>query len=142
VDLAIKEPPSVRGGPTVSIAGNTTTPLAQPGVPFWWNQEIDTFIVADENAFVGCNIVNYATTDPFVDNYISFWFYGQFLEKTGVPANFQVANKAGQAYSADTVSPSTFADVAPDGTSGADFLVRRRRSKDPFARIPLVNTPK
>lgn len=139
IDNVVKEPPTVRLGPSIGVPGGDTV-LSQEPIPYHTGVPVDTFLIADENLFVGVDI------NPillgFQDNYNSMLrvgFHGTFLQKTGVPAQFQIANKAGQAYAAETVAPQSFGGGGP---SGSDFLVKRRKRVSPFARIPLVNAPK
>lgn len=132
VDQAVKEPPTVLLGPLI-----TNNLVEQTFLPYRSGEEIETFIVVDALQSVG---LDWRPTDPAVvpgaeGQFVRFGFRGNFLQKTGVPANMQVCNKAGQAYTADTLAPDF-------GPSGADFLKRRRKGVDPYSTIPLVNTPK
>lgn len=138
IDNTVREPPTVRLGPSIGVPGGDTV-LSQEPIPYHNGVPVDTFLIADENIFVGLDlnpILLGFQTD--YNSMLRVGFHGTFLQKTGVPAQFQIANKAGQAYTADTVAPGSFGG----GPSGADFMVRRRKRVSPYARIPLVNSPK
>lgn len=137
IDGVTKEPPTVRLGPSLG----SFTELAQSNIPYYSGVTIETFLIADENLFVGAAI-DPVTSVPLDAGSFLLGFHGQFLQKTGVPAQFQIANKAGQAMTADTVSPQSLSSAANGGPSGKDFLVRRRRRVSAYEKIPLINTPK
>lgn len=139
IDNVVKEPPTVRLGPSLGIPGGDTV-LSQEPIPYHSGIPVETFLIADENLFVGVDInPTLLGFQPDYNALLRIGFHGTFLQKTGVPAQFQIANKAGQAYAADTVAPSS---LSAGGASGADFLVRRRKRVSPYQQIPLVNAPK
>lgn len=100
------------------------------GTPYRVGEKIDTFIIADENSFVGLDVtfddgsVNLTTAN------FAIGFHGNFLLKTGRPAMFEVANLAGKAKTAVTSSPREIA-------SGSELVQKRRRRK-PFANVPIL----
>lgn len=132
VDNAVRDPQDVQVGPNLDATHN----LVQMAIPWLSNQPVETFIIADEGQTVGLQLVVNWPTPPEDATMLLVGFTGQFLQKTGVPAQFQIANPQGRAMTAETTTPGEL------GLSGDDFLVKRRRKKDPFAFIPLLNEPK
>lgn len=127
VNGAIVDPPQVIVGPTV---GNSV--LTQINIPFQSNQEVETFVLADENSSVGVFLDIGTQGQAFDSANMQVGFRGAFLLKTGVPGQFQAANEAGRARSAVV---STKNDLAL--TTGEGVTVRRR-PRVPFPNVPIL----
>jgi hypothetical protein len=91
------------------------------GIPLEANKPIDTFLIFDEGMTVGVIFTSMVNDEV----QLAVGFYGNFLLKTNVPANFQIANPAGVRGPAKTVNPSSL--------EGQTI-----RSKDIYRGVPLV----
>lgn len=122
------DPPDVPLGPTI---GNSV--LTQIDIPFQSNQEVETFVLADENSTVGVFLNIGSQGQAFDSANMQVGFRGAFLLKTGVPGQFQAANEAGRARSAITSSAADLTNIA----SGEGVVAKRRR-RVPFANVPIL----
>jgi len=127
VNGAIEDPPDVIVGPEFGVSTN----LTQLEIPFQSNQEIETFVLADEAQTVGV-FLDIGTASTRADN-LQVGFRGAFLLKTGVPAQFQAANEAGRARVAVTASQSDFRNIA-----SSEGLTVTKRKRVPFAHVPIL----
>jgi hypothetical protein len=125
---SVVDPPDVEVGPEVGAPG---TLLTQLEIPFQTNQEVETFVIADESETVGV-FLNIGGESAEADN-LQVGFRGAFLLKTGVPAQFQAANEAGRARVAVTSSAADLSNIA----SGEGVVAKRRR-RVPFANVPIL----
>jgi hypothetical protein len=126
VNGSIIDPPQVIAGQEVD-----EVEPAQRAIPWRSNVAVDTFVFADEGSTVGLELVLVSGTTLETDE-LQIGFYGQLLLKTGVPAQFQAANEAGRARTADTSSRS---DLAISDSSGVTI---KRRKRNPFPGVPLL----
>lgn len=133
INNAVVEPQNVIVGP----ANGDSTPSQTVGIPFRDPGNISTFLIADEGQLVGALLGGVAAFSAVTFENIYVGFHGNFLLKTGVPAQFQIANLGGKAKSAVTSSAS---DLKRIGPSGADMVVSRRR-KSLFPNVPILRKP-
>ncbi len=126
VDGSIVDPPQVEVGPVV-----TNTGLTQINIPFQSNQEVETFVLADENSTVGL-FLTVNSTIVIDSEDLQVGFRGAFLLKTGVPGQFQAANEAGRARTAVTTTKNDLALSTGEG------LTVRRRPRVPFPNVPIL----
>lgn len=128
VNGAIVDPPDVTVGPEF---GAPASVLSQLEIPFQTNQEVETFVLADEAQTVGV-FLDIGTASPEADN-LQVGFRGAFLLKTGVPAQFQAANEAGRARVAVTSSNADFRNIA-----SAEGVTITKRKRVPFPNVPIL----
>lgn len=131
VNGTIQDPDGMTVGGPVGVS----TPAQLAGIPVLSPGDIETFVIADENELVGVRLTETAGYQA-ADAEILVGFYGNFLLKTGMPANAQIANLGGKAAHAVTSSPKDLTDMGP-GPSGADMVVRRKR-KASFSHVPIL----
>lgn len=136
VNGATYDPMQVTVGPGVGPGAGVSTP-DQIMIPWRSNAPVSTFIIADENDSIGLNL-SFAPgiTSPITQSELQIGFYGQFLLKTGVPAQFQPANEAGRAKTAVTSSRNDLAIQSSDG------IMAKSRRRIPFANVPILRNPK
>ena len=107
-------------------AGATT--LAQlAGIVWVSDRPVNVFGVADQGQFVGLDLSIVGAPVITDGTQLQVGFYGQFLQKTNVPAQFQIANKAGSKGPPVTLPPS----ATPN-------LPRPRRQRVPYPDVPIV----
>ncbi len=130
VNGGIVDPINVEVGPRIVDAAPV-----QMDIPFRDGEKIDTFVYGDEGDSVGVNIQisGVGDFDFSVVDFIQVGFHGQFLLKTGVPAQFQAANEAGRARSAVTSSAADLSNI-----HSSDGVMATRRKKLPFPNVPLL----
>lgn len=117
------DPMDVIVGPAI---GTPETEVAAVGaIPWRSGEATKTFMVADQSQFVG--IFLGIEGNPVITGGIYVGFYGNFLQKTNVPANFQIANKAGTRGPPVTLPPQFDSQ-----------LPRPRRQRVPFPRVPII----
>lgn len=105
--------------------GDSLLPL---DIPWTSGEPIKTFTVADQGQIIGVQITPVNFFQPGnEDGHVWVGFYGNFLQKTNVPANFQIANRAG------TKGPPV--TLPPDQRS---LLPRPRRQRVPFPQVPIL----
>lgn len=119
--------------PDVEIAGGGgLVDFFQDTIPFRDGEPVETFVLADQGATIG---VQLEVPDDFPGvqaSTIKVGFRGQFLLKTGVPAQFQAANEAGRARHAVTSGKNDLA------LSSGEGLTVRRRQKVAFPGVPIL----
>ncbi len=130
VNGGIVDPINVIAGPVIADAQPVQT-----AIPFRDGEKVDTFVFGDEGDSVGLDIAISGApgfTFETVD-FIQVGFHGQFLLKTGVPAQFQAANEAGRARSAVTSNAGDLSNI-----TSSDGVIARRRKKVPFPNVPIL----
>lgn len=142
VDEAAVDPPTVETGPSLPGSPGLVFP-SQTAIPVARCGEFDAFQLVDEGHFIGVQVtynpaLGALSRGQLLDTYIGF--YGQFLLKTGVPPLFQAANEGSRARTANTVPATANGQPAGGVTGGLQFA--KRRAKDPFAGVPVVNDPR
>lgn len=129
------------GTARILVDGNNVDPMVVKVVPFsagltnvvqtagilWQSgQPIKTFTLADQEQFIGVD-VELANDQEALQDTFQVGFYGQFLQRTNVPTQFQAANKAGSAPPKITLPPQT-----------RGGMPRPLRSRQPFPDVPLM----
>lgn len=126
INGGVVDPPDVEVGP-----GQGLTVLSQSQIAFRDGVPTPTFVIADEGASVGVTL-DVPDDLPIQSANLRIGFRGQFLLKTGVPAQFQAANEAGRARHAVTSGTNDLA------LSDSDSVMVRRRKKIPFPNVPIL----
>lgn len=130
VNGGIVDPMQVETGPEIGDALPVQLAiLARDG------EATKTFVFGDEGDSVGVDVQiaglpDFETTDA---TFIQVGYYGQFLLKTGVPAQFQAANEAGRARSAVTSSAADFRNIG-----SSEGVTAKRTRKVPFPNVPIL----
>jgi len=121
VDGVKQDPPNVVVNPGTGLAA-----INQHNILFRDGEQITTFVIADQNQFVGVDVALLTNVALTTANF-AVGFYGNFLQKTNIPSQFQIANLAG------TKGPTR---VLPPATRGG--MPRVRRPNVPFPRVPII----
>lgn len=113
--------PDIGSGPSSVVADLT--------IPWRSGEPTKTFMIADQGQFVGVQVAIAETLPfPFTEpTRFHVGFYGNFLQKTNVPANFQIANRAGVRGPPVTLPPQM-----------GELLPKPRRQRVPFPQVPIL----
>jgi hypothetical protein len=133
VNGASADPETPEGGQ----ATGTEEPVYMGGISVRDGDSVDTFVIADENQFVGVEIVDWLEVGDGIGPKVNVGFYGQYLLKTGRPAMFEPSNLAGRSNNAVVSTPG---DMTNAWGGDAEVTTRRRR-RVPFGNVPILRKP-
>lgn len=128
VNGSVVDPTDVEEGPEVDGVSPS-----QVAIPIRDDEPVTTFIIADEGASVGVELTIVNAIPSADTDFFRIGFYGQFLLKTGVPAQFQPANEAGRARTAVTSSAADFRNIA-----SSEGVTVTKRKRVPFPNVPIL----
>lgn len=121
VNATTVDPPTVTTIPATSAAQ-----INRHNILFRDGEQITTFVIADQNQYVGVDISLVTDIALTTDNF-AVGFYGNFLQKTNIPPQFQIANLAGSKGPMRTLPPAT-----------RGGMPKVRRPRVPFPRVPII----